>query len=656
MRIALTITLLGRLAAAQTDPDEHGHGHRHKHPHASDPHHHHDHAHPHAEGQGHHHPFVVEPPPPTPPPHPAAAPPAPPEVRDFSPRRGPPGTRVTISGARFAPDARVHYAGRPLQTQVESASALVVQLPKSAKSDVFVVRQKGFAEIRSAASFVVEPAPVITSVSPTSASPGAAVIIHGRNFIEGDRVMFGELAAEILSATPDRLEIVVPQGATDGRPAVARERSVGTAPRLFRVVAPQPVVIGIQPATAAPGATVRILGKNFLPDDRALLGRTSVPVLARGPEFLDVTIPATARSGEFSVIGQGRAARSEAQFTVVHAPEVTAMEPRWATPGARVTLRGRHFVPGDVVLVGDKAARDVRVGPDEISFTVPDDAQTAPVAVVRGEARAATRASLDVIAPPVIDGFDPAGGPGGTVVTLRGRHLSKDARVTYGATVLLPVSRRPAEIDVRLPRDASPARFGVTTRAGQAESARTFEIWAPAEVKSFEPAFGQAGTQVVIHGRHFTSQEKVSLGGQDLPLQSASAEALTVIVPAGARPGPFVVHSRNKDLATRQSFRVVAPPPPAVLTFAPLSGPPSTEVVIRTGRRLTSADRVLLEGSALAKTLSAGGVEARVKIPAGARTGRFEVVMAGGERVVAEQPFQVVVDVASPASDSPGVY
>lgn len=656
MRIALAITLLGRLAAAQTDPDEHGHGHRHKHPHASDPHHHHDHAHPHAEGQGHHHPFVVEPPPPIPPPHPAAAPPSPPEVRDFSPRHGPPGSRVTISGVRFAPDAQVVYAGRRLQTKVEGASTLVVQLPKTAVSDVLIVRQKGFPDVRSAASFVVEPAPIVASLSPASASPGAVVVIRGRNFLEGDRVLFGDLAAEVLSATPERLEIVVPPDAADCRPTVARPLSAGTSARLFRVVAPQPVVTGIQPAVAAPGATVRILGKNFLPDDRALLGRTSVPILARGPEFLDVTIPPNARSAEFSVVGQGRQARFEAQFTVLYPPQVTGMQPSWATPGARVTLRGNHFVAGDAVQVGDKAALDLRVGAEEISFTVPDDAQTATVAVVRGEVRAATRAPLEIVAPPVIEGFDPAGGPGGTVVTLRGRHLAKDARVTYGTTALSPVSRRPpTEIDVRIPEDAAPARFGITTRAGQTEGA-SFEIWAPAGVKSFEPAFGQAGTQVIIHGHDFTQEDKVSLAGQDLPLQSVSAEALTVIVPAGAKPGPFVVRSRGRDLATRQSFRVVAPPPPAVLTFAPINGPSGTEVVIRTGRRFTGADRVTLGGIALAKTLSAGGAELRVTIPAGARTGRFEVVTASGERVLAEQPFQVVEVGSTPAANTPGVY
>jgi hypothetical protein len=129
-----------------------------------------------------------------------------------------------------------------------------------------------------------------------------------------------------------------------------------------------------------------------------------------------------------------------------------------------------------------------------------------------------------------------------------------------------------------------------------------------------------------------------------------------VIVPVGARPAPFVVHSQGRDLPTRGRFRVVAPPPPTALTFAPLSGPPGTEVAVRTGRRFTSADRVLLGGAALARTLADGGAVARVRIPKGAQSGRLEVVTSAGERIVAQQPFQVEAEGAAPASNEPGVY
>jgi IPT/TIG domain-containing protein len=663
MRRALLVAVLlgGRLAGAQVDPDEHGHGHRHKHPHPPDPHHHHPHAHPHPPGVGHHHPFDVEPiapaapvpaapTSPTPPP-----PPSPPELRDFHPRRGPPGTRVTLSGVRFGDDARVLYNGRKLETHVEGHSILVVRLPPGAKSDVFVVRQKDAAEMRSAESFIVEPAPVIASLSPEAAAPGSTVDLRGRNFLPGDRVLFGDLPAQILSASPDRIEVVVPEGAADCRPAVVRDEALASARRAFRVLAPQPVISGVQPPTGAPGTTVRILGKNFLPDDRALLGKTPMAIVARGPEFLDATVP-PAPSGGIRVVGKGRQARAETGFTVIQPPVVTGIEPAWATPGAGATVHGRNFVAGDVVMVGDKPARDVTVTASQISFTVPDDAQTAPVSVLRGGARAATRAALEVVRPPVLGSFEPPAGPAGTRVVLRGENLGSDANVRYGATEIRPLLRRPpGEIDVRIPRGATGERFVVTTRGGQATSDKAFEIREPAAIASFEPAFGAAGTQVVIHGRGFSPGDTVSLGGVNLPVQSASPDALTVVVPPGARPAPFVVESRGVKLASRHSFRLVAPPPAAVLVFAPLSGPPGTEVVLRTGRRLTAADRVLLDGNPLPKILAAEGAEARVRVPAGAHTGRFAVETAGGERVVADQPFQVV-EKSAPVTNSPGVY
>jgi len=662
MRLTFLMVALGsRIAAAGIDPDEHGHGHLHKHPHEPDPHHHHKHAHPHEPGEGHHHHFVVEPKPPpaAPPTEPAKPPPPPPppphEVRDFHPRRGPPGTEVTISGVRFSTEARVHYNGRPLKTRHKGDTILVVKLPRTAESDVFVVRQKGRPEARSNTSFIVEPAPVITSMAPWADVPGAAIRIRGRNFLPTDRVLFGEIPAQVISSEPERLEVLVPEGASDCRPRVVRDQALATSPRLFRVLAPQPVVTGLQPPAGAPGATVRILGRHFLPTDRAKLGAKPLTILARGPEFLDATVPAGARSGEVLVFGPRRKAKSETEFTVILPPVVTAMEPSWAMPGSRVTLRGRNFMVGDAVMLGDKRADEVRITENEVTFTVPEDAGSGKVAVVRGSARASTRRPLEVVRAPVLTGFEPEGGPGGTRVTIRGEHLA-GARVRYGDTKLRPLSADSAQIAVRIPRKAGAARFVVTTRGGEATSADAFEPWEPAVVTSFLPAFGPAGTQVVIQGKNFTPKDTVSLGGQDLAVRSASPEALTVVVPPGVGSGPFVIRSRGKELPTRGRFRVVAPPPAAVLTFTPISGPPGTEVVLRTGRRFTAADQVLLDDNKLVTTLKEGGAKAIVRIPRKARSGRFEVVLATGERITADQPFQVVRKSKPPPSDKPGVY
>jgi len=656
MRFIPVMILLGaRLGWADADQDEHGHGHRHKHPHPPDPHHHHDHDHPHPAGEGHHHPFTVELVKPAVAAPPVIPPPPLPQIHDFSPKRGPAGTSVAITGAHFGPNATVHFNGRAQKTLVQRSTRLAVTLPDSAKSDVLVVRHPGRPDATTATSFVVEPPPVITALSPTAAAPGTAIEIRGRNFLVDDRVLVGDRVADVLSRQPHRLEVVVPEGTSDGRVVVLRDASRGVSPRPLRLLPLAPVIVALQPPTGQPGTTLRIQGRNFLPSDRAMLGRMALPVLARGPEFIDATVPAGARSGEVRVVGPGREARADLEFTVVAPPEVTGIKPAWATPGSRVTISGRHFLPGDVVLLGDKPASDLQVIESEISFTVPDAAASGPVAVVRGELRAAGRAPLEIVLPPVLRGFEPEAGPGGTRVTLHGQNLSRDARVRFGSTELKPLARKPDAIEVQIPRGATDDRFTVTTRGGEAQSASAFAVQEPAQLLSFEPGFGPVGAQVVLRGRHFTNQDTVSLHGQDLPVLSASPDALTVQVPAGARPGPFVVRSRGKDLTTRQSFRVVAPPPLAVLSFAPMSGPPGTEVAIRTGRRFTSSDRVMLDGAPLLATLLAGGAEARVRIPAGARSGRLEVVMGSGERVVADQPFQVV-EKQKPVSDSPGVY
>lgn len=163
-------------------------------------------------------------------------------------------------------------------------------------------------------------------------------------------------------------------------------------------------------------------------------------------------------------------------------------------------------------------------------------------------------------------------------------------------------------------------------------------------IERIEPTSGPAGTTVTIVGRNFMDVGQVFFSGQSLPIQSVVPTRITVVVPANGRSGRFTVQGTGGTVESSQSFNIVQPPPPPVVTgFAPSAGVTGTDVAIEgTGFSLRIYEtRVSLNGLVL-PVRTASTTRLTVTIPEGARDGVFLLDVANAGQAVSAAAFDVL--------------
>ena len=150
-------------------------------------------------------------------------------VIDFTPRRGPVGATVTITGTGFnATPAQnvVRFNGTPAAVASSSATHIVCTVPVGATTGPISVTV-GPASASSGTVFIVTTPsglPTITGFTPAVGEVGAAVTVTGTNFEllpVDDNVTFNGLGrATVTAATTTTLAAVVPPGVGSGRISV----------------------------------------------------------------------------------------------------------------------------------------------------------------------------------------------------------------------------------------------------------------------------------------------------------------------------------------------------------------------------------------------------------------------------------------------------
>jgi YD repeat-containing protein len=164
-------------------------------------------------------------------------------VLDFTPKSGPVGTAVTVSGTAFSANPQqdsVTFAGTSATVTSATSSQLAVTVPAgSATGPIAVTTSAGSAT--SSASFTVTTSTTglsISSFTPTLANVGSAVAIAGTGFdvLANDRVTFNGMLAPVASATATSISATVPANATSGPIAIAIPAGNATSSTDFFVV------------------------------------------------------------------------------------------------------------------------------------------------------------------------------------------------------------------------------------------------------------------------------------------------------------------------------------------------------------------------------------------------------------------------------------
>jgi hypothetical protein len=148
---------------------------------------------------------------------------------------------------------------------------------------------------------------------------------------------------------------------------------------------------------------------------------------------------------------------------------------------------------------------------------------------------------------------------------------------------------------------------------------------------------------VTIVGRNFMDVQQVFFSGQSLPVQSVVPTRITVVIPADGRSGRFTVQGTGGTVESSQSFNIVQPPPPPVITgFAPTMGVPGTDVAIEgSGFSLRIYEnRVSLNGLVL-PIRTASTTRLTVTIPEGAQDGAFLIDVSNAGQAASAGAFDV---------------
>ncbi|MDQ3033100.1 MAG: IPT/TIG domain-containing protein, partial [Myxococcota bacterium] len=274
----------------------------------------------------------------------------PPVVQRFAPRSGGPGTEVVITGTGFAATPaqnRVTLSGTPCQVLSAAPTQLRVRIPQAASGPLTVdIEHAGQA--RSSDAFVVTNPPVVARFEPERSTAGSVVTIHGTSFGTNPALVeaaIGDRRMELRSVTNERIEAVIPQGATSGRIRVTVRLQGSSLSEREHVVIGEFTVAAVEPATAHPGQAIAIRGLGFAREGmqvRFAGVSDAMPYAFTSPSEIRLYVPMGAQSGPVTVrSADGR--ETTVAFTAGAPPSplgITAIDPDCLRVRCRAVVHG----------------------------------------------------------------------------------------------------------------------------------------------------------------------------------------------------------------------------------------------------------------------------------------------------------------------------
>jgi hypothetical protein len=559
-----------------------------------------------------------------------------PKITGFSPLSGTAGsTTLQIQGANLSTVTAVTFNGVPA-TFSYFAGILIVKVPANATTGpITVTSPTGVAT--SATSFTVNVGslPVITSFSPASGPRGSTVKIDGSNLANATAVRFAGFTATF-SAFGSSVLATVPMDAITGPVTIATPSGSFTTSTLFTITAAtQASITDFAPVSGEPGATVEIHGTNLADATAVDFNGVSAGFTVLGGSVI-ATIPAAAVNGPISVTTPSGKVTSAASFTVVTPsliPVVTSFLPTSGPIGTVVEIRGTNLTGVTTVRFSNTDAKFTNLFSGLISAVVPDNAGTGPITIISPTSTNITGSPFVVTTPivlplPVITSFTPTNGLPGTTIAITGTNLANIAEVRFNGVLAPFAALTGTNLTAIVPTNALTGPITISTPAGIAVSATSFEIpLLPApQITSFTPASAVGGASVEVHGTGFENVASVKFNGTAAQFTPVSSTLLTAIVPDNATDGPLTVATIGGTASSTAVFHRLLPP--AITGFTPATATAGTTVTIQ-GANFTTVTSVKFNGvEAVFKVDSAASVTAAV--PAAASTGKITVTNVDG--------------------------
>ena len=258
------------------------------------------------------------------------------------------------------------------------------------------------------------------------------------------------------------------------------------------------------------------------------------------------------------------------EFTTVSAPAISAVTPTEGPVGTAVTILGQNFdaqAQMNVVKFGTTAALVLSATTTQLETVVPAGLAAGSVGVSVATRGGASTISFMVENPvPVLGTISPHSvrvGSSAFVLSLTGSGFTAASTVTFGSTILSPLSQTATRLDVQIPA-ALVNTLGTRNvlvhnpAPGGGSSLAIPFIVEGVVITGMTPASGPVGTLVRLSGAGFDpvlANNTVRFNGTSAGVTVASATVLETIVPAGAASGPITITTPAGE-ATSTSFTV----------------------------------------------------------------------------------------------------
>ena len=525
---------------------------------------------------------------------------------------GGPVFTLTVNGSGFDSNAVVEWNSTPLSpTPPVSATQLTVQVPASLISapGTVAVTVVDNGVTSSPATFTVAPAPVISSLSPSSATAGGqafSMTVNGTGFVSGAVVQWingsgtTSLSTSVVNATTLTTQVTAALIATAGTATVNVIEGGVTSNNLTFTISPVPTIASLSPNTATAGAAafaMTVTGTGFA--SGAVVqwingsGTTSLSTSVVNATTLtaQVTAALIATAGTAAVnVLQGGVTSNNLTFTISPAPTIASLSPNTATAGAAafmMTATGTGFASGAVVqwintsgttslstTVSSATTLTAQVTPALIAT-----AGTATVNVLQGGV-ASNNLTFTIAPAPTIASLSPntaTAGAAAFAMTVTGTGFASGAVVqwinTSGTTSLSTsvgsATTLTAQVTAALVATAGTATVNVL-QGGVTSNNLTFTIAPAPTIASLSPNTATAGAAafaMTVTGTGFASGAVVQWisGSVTTPLSTtfSSATTLTAQVTAAliATAGTATVNVLQGGVTSNGLTFTIAPPP-----------------------------------------------------------------------------------------------
>jgi large repetitive protein len=613
-----------------------------------------------------------------------------PSITSLSPTSGAVGAAITISGANFGATqgtGSVRFNGTAATPTSWNTSSIVVPVPSGATTGNVVVTANSLAS-NGVPFTVTASAPSITSLSPTSGTPGTAVTVSGANFgaTQGtSSVRFNGTVATPTSWAASSIVVPVPTGATTGN-VVVTVNSVASNGVPFTVTSSTLPAPWLSQDVGGPA----IAGQASYSAGAFSLSAGGVDIWDVADQFRFVYQPIDGDGQVVAFVGSMQSADPWTKAGVMIREDLTAgarnamveataanglvFQSRVSPGGVSTSIKSAGAVPRWVRLVRSGTTLSGYQSTDGATWTLMGNFTIAMATRVyvglaltshnTGAAASATFSSVTVTsgaanrAPTLTQPANQTNSEGSTVSVQLVASDPDGNPLTYSATGLpasLSVNTSTGVISGTL-TFTSAGSYSVTATAsdGTLSDSKTFS-WTVSDVPqapsitSLSPTSGAVGTAVTISGANFGGSQgasSVSFNGTAATPTSWNTSSIVVPVPSGATTGNVVV-TANSLASNGVPFTVTASAP-SITSLSPTSGTFGTAVTI-TGANFgaTQGTSSVRFNGTVASPTSWAASSIVVPVPTGATTGN--VVVTVNSVASNGVPFTVTTSTTLPA-------